>query len=334
MSTSAESSLTFQTVSSASTVPESTLETLSPSPAPPSTTLVPASSSASAPASSSAISLASSQAEKQDSDSLPVGVTYDPFTGSQGNTRCKTETEITDEFSRMSSYQIVRIYGMGCNIVPLAVQNAQKNGQLLMGGAYLSNRGNSEDLSAVITTWKNVIDQYAGGSWDIMKLFAVENERINDHDMTDVEVVSAIRQGRNQLRGVGYNGPVGAVETVPATLDNPSICQEADAVMVNCHPFFDENTVAEDAGSFIKSQIERLKAACNTNRVIITETGWPHQGDANGKAVPSPENQAKALASIRSEFTSDVFIHNSFDSPWKSDWASSFNAERYWGVIQ
>lgn len=234
----------------------------------------------------------------------------------------------------MSSYKIVRIYGMGCNIVPLAVQNAQKHGQTLMGGAYLSNKGNGEDLNTVISTWKDTIDKDANGSWDILKLFSVENERVNDHDMTASEVVDAIRRARDQLRSVGYNGPVGAVDTVPATVDNPSICQASDVVMVNCHPFFDQNTAAEDAGSFIKSQIEQVKSACNTNRVVITETGWPHQGDANGKAVPSPDNQAKALASIRSEFSSDVFIHNSFDSLWKTDWAGSFDAERYWGVIQ
>lgn len=265
---------------------------------------------------------------------LPIGVTYDPFTGSEGNSRCKTDAEIADEFSKMASYKTVRIYGMGCNIVPLAVKNAQKNGQTLMGGAYLSNKGNGEDLSTVISTWKDTIDQNANGSWDILKLFSVENERVNDHDMTASEVVDAIRRARNQLRTAGYNGPVGAVETVPATLDNPSICEASDVVMVNCHPFFDQNTAAEDAGTFVKGQIDRVKTACKTNRVVVTETGWPHQGDPNGKAVPSPENQAKALASIRSEFYSDVFIHNSFDSLWKTDWASSFNAERYWGVIQ
>lgn len=292
-------------------------ESSSPPPAPP--------SSAAAPV--------SSQPPKQDSNSLPIGVTYDPFTGSEGNSRCKTDAEIADEFSRMSSYKAVRIYGMGCNIVPLAVQNAQKNGQTLMGAAYLSNKGNGEDLSTVIKTWKSAVDQYAKGSWDILKLFAVENERVNDHDMTASEVVDAIRRGRDQLRSVGYEGPVGAVETVPATIDNPSICQASDVVMVNCHPFFDPNTAADDAGPFVKAQVERVKTACNTDRVVVTETGWPHQGDANGKAVPSPDNQAKALASIRSEFASDVFIHNAFDSLWKSDWASSFNAERYWGVI-
>ncbi|KAF9701340.1 hypothetical protein EKO04_000506 [Ascochyta lentis] len=315
----AQSSYTPPPAPPAPTTPTPGLESSSPPPAPPS---------------SSAVAPASSQAPQQGGNSLPIGVTYDPFTGSEGNSRCKTDAEVADEFSRMSSYKSVRIYGMGCNIIPLAVQNALKNGQTLMGGAYLSNKGNGEDLSSVITTWKSAIDQYAKGSWDVLKLFSVENERLNDHDMTASEVVDAIRRGRDQLRGVGYEGPVGAVDTVPATIDNPSICQASDVVMVNCHPFFDPNTAAEDAGPFVKSQIERVKTACNTDRVVVTETGWPHQGDANGKAVPSPDNQAKALASIRSEFSSDVYIHNSFDSLWKSDWASSFNAERYWGVIQ
>ncbi|KAJ4342321.1 Cell surface mannoprotein mp65 [Ascochyta clinopodiicola] len=308
-----------------------------PPPAPPApTTSTPAPVSSSPPPTppSSAATAVSSQAPQSDSSSLPIGVTYDPFTGSEGNSRCKTDAEIADEFSRMSSYKAVRIYGMGCNIIPLAVQNAQKNGQTLMGGAYISNQGSGEDLSTVITTWKSAIDQHASGSWDVLKLFSVENERVNDHDMTASEVIDAIRRGRDLLRGVGYEGPVGAVETVPATIDNPAICQAADVVMVNCHPFFDPNTAAEDAGPFVKAQIERVKTACKTDRVIVTETGWPHQGDANGKAVPSPDNQAKALASIRSEFSSDVFIHNAFDSLWKSDSASTFNAEPFWGVIQ
>lgn len=305
-----------------STTPASVPE---PSSAPP----TPASPSAAAPTPSQV-----TEADKEGGDGLPFGLTYDPFTGSQGNSRCKTDVEIADEFSRMSSYKIVRIYGMGCNIVPLAIQNAKKNGQTIMGGAYLSNKGNGEDLSTVITTWKDAINEHAGGSWDILKLFSVENERLNDHDMTASEIVDAIRRGRDELRGAGYNGPVGAVDTVPATIDNPSICKASDVVMVNCHPFFDQNTAADDAGTFVKGQIERVKTACDTDRVIVTETGWPHQGDKNGKAIPSAENQAKAIASIRSEFSSDVFLHNAFDSLWKSDWASSFNAERYWGVVQ
>jgi exo-beta-1,3-glucanase (GH17 family) len=290
----------------------------------------PAPPSATAPAPSAAV--VPVQAEYN--GGLPVGITYDPFAGSQDNSRCKTDQEIADEFAKMRDYKVVRIYGMGCNIIPLAVKNAVKNGQQLMIGAYMSNKGNGEDLSQVIKTLKSALDQYADGNWGLVRLFSVENERVNDHDMAASEVVDAINRARGQLRGLGYNGPVGAVDTVPATVDNPAICKASDVVMVNCHAFFDPNTEASNAGKFVRSQLEQVKSACGTDRVVVTETGWPHEGSANGKAIPSVKNQRAALASIRSEFSSDVFIFNAFDSPWKSDWASSFNAERWWGVLQ
>ncbi|OAL54864.1 glycoside hydrolase [Pyrenochaeta sp. DS3sAY3a] len=267
------------------------------------------------------------------SNRLGMGVTYDPFTGSQDSARCKTEEEIADEWDKMKDYKAIRIYGMGCNIIPLAVKNVIQRNQKLMAGVYMSTRGNGEDMTQVIQSLKSAVDQYAGGNWDVVQLFSVENERVNDHDMTVSSVVDAINNARGQLRSLGYNGPVGAVETVPATIQNPALCEASDVVMVNCHAFFDTNTKAEDAGQFVKSEIERVKSACNSKRVVITESGWPHQGDANGQAVPSMENQRKALDSIRSNFDGDIFLHNSFDSTWKSDWASSFNAERFWGVI-
>ncbi|CAO2656061.1 Nn.00g048640.m01.CDS01 [Neocucurbitaria sp. VM-36] len=272
--------------------------------------------------------------QSESSDSLGMGITYDPFTGSQDGASCKTEDEIASEFDKMTDYKAVRIYGLGCDIIPLAMKNVVKHGQKLMAGAYLSKSGNGEDLSKVIQTLKDAVDQYAGGNWDVVQLFSVENERVNDHDMTASDVVDAINRGRTQLRSLGYNGPVGAVETVPATIDNPAICQASDVVMVNCHAFFDTNTKAQDAGTFVKSEVERVKSACNGKRVVVTESGWPHQGDSNGEAVASPDNQRKALESINSNFNQDLFIHNAFDDMWKSDSASTFNAERFWGVIQ
>ncbi|KAI8939788.1 hypothetical protein NX059_003527 [Plenodomus lindquistii] len=264
---------------------------------------------------------------------LPIGIAYDPFAGSEGNSRCKTDDEIASDFSEMKDYKVIRIYGMGCNIIPLAIKNAVKNGQQLMAGAYMSNTGNGEDLSTVIKTLKGAIDNYAGGNWDLIQLFSVENERVNDHDMTASAVIDAINTARGQLRGLGYKGPVGAVETVPAMLDNPAICKASDVVMVNCHAFFDTNTKAQDAGTFVKGQVDRVKSACNTDRVVVTESGWPHQGDPNGAAVPSPENQRAAIQSLRSNFNNDMFLFSAFDSNWKADWASSFNAERYWGTL-
>ncbi|KAG9191781.1 hypothetical protein G6011_10515 [Alternaria panax] len=266
---------------------------------------------------------------------LPLGITWDackssPYTGSAN---CKTADQLASEFSRMKDYKVIRIYGMDCNQIPLAVQNAIQNSQKLMGGAYLDTSGGGEDLSQVIQAYKSAIDQYAGGKWDVIQLFAVENERVNEQRMTSSQVIEAIGRARNQLRDVGYNGPVGAVETAPATIDNPAICGASDVVMVNIHAFFDRNTKAQDAGTFVKSQVERVKSACDNKRVVVTESGWPRQGNANGVAIPSPDNQRIALESVRSNFNGDMFLFSAFDSGWKADSASTFNAERYWGVI-
>lgn len=265
---------------------------------------------------------------------LGLSITYDPYTGSQQNTNCKSAQDIANDFTKMKSYSAVRIYGSDCNMIPVAIQNAVKNGQKIMAGVYMSHSGSGQDLGQTIQAYKDAIDKNAGGSWDVIALFSVENERVNEHDMTASEVVDAINQARGQLRGSGYNGPVGAVETVPATIDNPAICRASDVVMVNCHAFFDSNTEAKDAGTFVKSQVDRVKQACDGKRVVVTESGWPHQGNANGKAVPSMENQRLALDSIRQNFNSDMFLFSAFDSMWKSDWASSFNAERFWGIMQ
>ena len=227
----------------------------------------------------------------------------------------------------------MRIYGMDCNQIPLAIQNALKNGQKLMGGAYLDPMGGGEDVSKVIQAYKDAIDKYAGGNWDVIQLFSVENERVNEKRMTAGQVVDAIGSARSQLRGLGYKGPVGAVETAPALIANPSICDAADIVTANIHAFFDRNTKAQDAGTFVRSQVQLIKNACNNKRVVVTESGWPHQGNANGAAVPSSQNQRAALASIRQNFSGDMFLFSAFDSAWKADTASTFNAERYWGII-
>ncbi|RAR09615.1 glycoside hydrolase family 17 protein [Stemphylium lycopersici] len=261
---------------------------------------------------------------------LPLGIAWDAYTASA---QCKSADEVASEFSKMKDYKIIRVYGVDCEQVPLAVQNARKNGQKLMGGAYLKSSDFREDLSEAIDAYKSAIDQYADGNWDIIQLFTVENERVNDKAMTAPQVVSAIGDARNQLRHLGYNGPVGAVETAPATIDNPSICRASDIVTVNIHAFFDRHTKAADAGSFVKGQVQQVKSACNNKRVVVTESGWPHQGNANGYAVPSPDSQRAAIQSIRDNFNSDMFLFSAFDTRWKANTASTFNAEQYWGVI-
>jgi len=277
-----------------------------------------------------AVEAPSSPPKAASNDRFPVGVTYDPF--KVGG--CKTEEEITNEMNNMKDFGIIRIYGMGCNVIPLTVKAAKANNQKIMAGVYRSaDPNNNENIETVVSVLSNAIKQYAGGDWSIISAVSVENEKVNSKQMTVSDVIDAIQNARDALRSAGYNGPVGAVETAPATIDNPSICAESDLAMVNIHAFFDTHASAKDAGSFVQGQVDMVKKACPNKRVIITESGWPHQGDSHDNAVASPEAQKTAMDSIRAQFNGDVFLFNAFDSNWKTDDAYTHNAEKYWGIL-
>ena len=154
---------------------------------------------------------------------------------------------------------------------------------------------------------------------------------MNSHEMTASNVVDLIDRARKELAGAGYTGSVGAVETVPALVGNPAICQKSDQALANIHAFFDGKVLPQDAGKFVQSEIARLKNACPGKRVVVTESGWPHQGLTNDQAVPSPENQKTAMQSLEQTFKEDMVLFSPFDSNWKTDEPATFGAEKYWG---
>jgi exo-beta-1,3-glucanase (GH17 family) len=262
-------------------------------------------------------------------DSFPLGITYDPFKGVPGQCQCKTSGEMAAEFEKMKDFGIMRIYGDDCGVIPVAVQQAKKNNQLLMAGIYTPN----QVIGTVVKALSDAIRQYNDGNWDIIGLVSVENERVNAHVITVANAQDSVTQAREALKDAGYTGPVGVVETVPAVIDNPSLCDRSEMTLVNIHAFFDPNTGAEDSGEFVKSEVVRVQKACPGKRVIVTESGWPSQGTSHNKAVASKDAQKAAIKSIRAAFSNDLFLFNAFDSPWKTDDPSTFNSERYWGIL-
>jgi len=149
--------------------------------------------------------------------------------------------------------------------------------------------------------------------------------------------MAAVASARSQLRAAGYNGPVVTVDTLTATRSNPILCNESDFCAVNCHAYFDSQTSAKNAGNFVTTQVATLKAvlANPSQEIVITESGWPSQGDPNGAAIASAANQASAISALMTAFSSDpadLFLFNAFNTYWKTSGAGQFNAEPYWGI--
>ncbi|KAI0122318.1 glycoside hydrolase family 17 protein [Daldinia grandis] len=271
-------------------------------------------------------SASSSAASPSSSSGALHGVAYSPY---KGNGECKTATEVDADFALIAKdYGVVRLYGVDCDQVATAYAAAKKYGNKLFLGIF--------DINSV----EDGVSTMAAGvqnDWDVVDTVSVGNELVNDGGATVEQSISAMNQARSLLRSAGYEGPVVIVDTFVAILAHPELCDESDYCAVNVHPFFDPNTGPDGAGSFITSTVSsiRSKLSDSSKRIVVTETGWPWQGESNGEAVPGVDQQSTALSSIKKAYASNasnLILFTAFNDMWKKAEAATFMAEQYWGM--
>ncbi|KAI1340666.1 glycoside hydrolase superfamily [Xylariaceae sp. FL0016] len=288
-------------------------------PSTPATTEV-SSTSADTPASSSQSTTSSNGGEDRH------GVTYSPYKGTGG---CKTADEVANDFALIAKdYGVIRLYGVDCDQVASAYKAAKQHGNKLFLGIF--------DISSV----DSAVSTMAAGvnhDWSVVDTVSVGNELVNNGGATVPQSLSALSQVRSGLRAAGYQGPVVVVDTFVAMLAHPELCDQSDYCAANVHPFFDANTESHNAGSFVANTVSdiRSKLVDKNKRIVVTETGWPWQGNANGAAIPGRDHQASALSSIKSAYTdnpANVILFTAFNDMWKKAEAATFMAEQYWGM--
>ncbi|KAI0106322.1 glycoside hydrolase family 17 protein [Hypoxylon sp. NC0597] len=254
------------------------------------------------------------------------GVTYSPYKGAGG---CKSAADVEKDFALVAKdYGVIRLYGVDCDQVATAYAAAKKRGNKLFLGIF--------DINSV----EQAVSTMAAGinhDWSIVDTVSVGNELVNNGGATVSQSLAALSQARTALRAAGYRGPVVIVDTFVAILAHPELCDQSDYCAANIHPFFDANTGAHQAGSFVTSMVSKIrsKLADKSKRIVVTETGWPWQGESNGAAVPGMDQQTAALSSIKSAYTdnaSDVILFTAFNDMWKKPEASTFMAEQFWGM--
>lgn len=251
------------------------------------------------------------------------GVTYSPYSDDGG---CKSASQIASEVSALSGYSIIRLYGVDCDQVA-QVLKAKTSSQKIFAGIY-----DVSDISGGVETLASAVKSY--GSWDDIYTVSIGNELVNAGSATPSQIGTYVSEGRSALKSAGYTGSVVSVDTFIAVINNPDLCQYSDYMAVNAHAFFDGQIASADAGSWVLQQIQRVWTACGGEKnVLITETGWPHKGDTNGVAVPSKANQQSAISSIKSTCGDSSIIFTAYDDLWKTDSGSTFNAEKYWGIL-
>lgn len=266
-------------------------------------------------ASSTTSSAASSSATSGNSG---YAITYSPY---NADGTCKTQSEVTADFSTLTGYSMVRIYGVDCSQVVTVGTAAKAAGMKLFAGVY--------DITQVASEIATIV---ASGQLSNIHTISIGNELVNDGTATSAEVVAAIATARVLLLAAGYTGKVVTVDTVNSFVSYPALCEASDYAAANAHAFFNDATTASEAGTFVLGQQAMVSKACGGMTTMITETGWPSQGTANGVAVPSEANQATAVAALRASFSDNIILYNAYNDLWKTASASTFMAEQYWGI--
>ncbi|KAK0365769.1 hypothetical protein LTS16_021307 [Friedmanniomyces endolithicus] len=280
------------------------------------------SSSDAAPAPSSAPSSAPTPTSSAapGADFSGYTLSYSPY---NSDNSCKSQDQVNTDFNVISGYGMIRIYGTDCDQTATVLTAVKAKGMKLFAGVYDVNNLNAEVQQIV---------NAANGDWSNFHTVSIGNEGVNNGAYSVDQVVSAIGTARSTLQAAGYTGNVVTVDTFVAMIANPQLCQASDYAAANCHPFFDGGVSAEDAGQFVLDQAQRVSEACGGKDTMITETGWPSDGETNGKAVPSQDNQVAAVNSIRTAFSNNVVLFSAFNDKWKQNNPSTFGAEQYWGI--
>ncbi|KAK1831185.1 putative cell wall glucanase [Podospora conica] len=260
-----------------------------------------------------------------------TGVTYSPY---NPDGSCRDASQVASDFARIAAMQsppfsVVRIYGVDCDQVASALSASAATGARLFLGLF-----SLDNLPAQLDTLIGAVDADPRG-WAAVDTVSVGNELVNNGQATAAQVMAGVAAARARLRAAGYAGPVVTVDTFLAVERNPGLCDGSDYCAVNVHPFFDGSVAAEEAGAFVARKVADVKAVLRDPgmRVAVTESGWPWQGNANGRAVPGRERQEAAVRSlVATGNEGGLFLFSAFDDRWKKAEAWTYYAEPFWGM--
>lgn len=198
---------------------------------------------------------------------------------------------------------------------------ARELGMKTLVGAWLGDDAekNEKEIEALIQLAKD-------GFVDIA---AVGNEVMYRKDLSEDELLAFIHKVRNEIPA---HIPVGYVDAYYEFTIKPRITEACDVILTNCYPYW-EGTNQEYALSHMKSMYHQAKSVANGKQVIITETGWPSQGESFKDSHPSAENAMKYF--INSQLWSadeniEIFYFSSFDESWKVGPEGEVGA--HWGI--
>ena len=235
------------------------------------------------------------------------GLSFSPYTEGQGPGTVISEAQIRERLAVIEPYvRWIRTFSCtdGHELIPAI---AREQGLHTLVGVWLDDDRERNELEL-----ENAIRVAQEGHVDVL---GVGNEVLLRGDLSEDELLDYIQRAKAAVPNVD----VGYVDAYFEFAAHPRVADACDVLLANCYPFW-EDCPAEHALLYMKEMYRTALAAANGKRVIVSETGWPNTGSAEGGAVPSYENAIKYFVDTYQWAEADdieVFFFSSFDESWK-----------------
>ncbi len=249
------------------------------------------------------------------------GLCFSPYVEGQRTGDLLTEAQISRRIDLVApSTQWVRSFSCteGHEQIP---RLARAKGLKTMVGAWIGTdrARNEREIQALVALAQ-------AGMVDIA---TVGNEVLLRNELPEAELLGYVRRVKALLPA---HVPVGCVEAYGELLDRPALIAACDVLLPNCYPFW-EGTNITQAQQQLQQMFALVQQAAGGKRIIVTETGWPGQGQTVSAAVPSPENAMRYFIDTQDWARREgveLFYFSSFDEPWKLGEEGAVGAQ--WGL--
>ncbi len=236
------------------------------------------------------------------------GLCFSPYLKDQNTTSRLTKQQIERRFKIIEPHvKWVRSFSCvnGNEYIPKVVK---ANHLKTMVGAWIGENKDENDREI-----KGLIQLAKDGLVDIA---VVGNEALLREELTESEILIYINKVK---QNIPKHIPVTYVDAYYIFNEYPALIEACDIISINCYPFW-EGSPIEEASAYVKTMYQLIKNQSKDKPVIITETGWPSEGQQVKQAIPNSTNAMKYFINVQNWAKKEnikLFYFSSFDESWK-----------------
>ena len=248
------------------------------------------------------------------------GLCFSPYREHQNVDDKLSEMQIIEHMDIVAPYtQWIRSFSCtnGNEFIPKA---AKAKGLNTMVGAWIGvdAKENQKEIDALIKLVKN----------NQVDIAVVGNETLMRDELSEAQVIDYIAQ----VKKANPKVLVGYVDAYYQFIQRPKLVDACDVILINCYPFWEGSTI-ESSTAYLKEMYEATRNVAKNKPVIISETGWPSEGESVGAATPTATNAAQYFINVNAwaqEAQAPLFYFSSFDESWKVHHEGDVGAR--WGI--